>query len=172
MDILYEVTVTNGSLEKITTNATTIVQPTDGRYTLPAGPTKAEHVLHIKPDESGENVVVSVKAVSPYAKELKATLKVAAKQLPDYTFVDRGDGTALLTIKSNDYAGTVSVKWNAAKYSPDNTNEIMKNWTDGGENSSGSFTSDDNATYYLIFVKNTTDSVTAQNGTANVINLG
>lgn len=171
MAIDYTITVTHGTLDKVM-DGTTPLTATDDKYTIAAGPTKVEHVVYITPDGTGD-VSVTIKAVSPYEKELKATLKIVSKALPDYTFEDRGDGTALLTIKSNDYGGTVTVKWDATKYSPDNTNPLMSDWKDSESTDGRTVTVEDNSTYFLIFIKNTTATVTTTTGTGvNTITLG
>ncbi len=168
MAINYTVTVEHGTLESVKNGAydvtpTGTVTATSGSYILPLSTDIMNHTIRVKPDDSGQDVIVTVKSTAPYSKELKASFNVSAKTLPAWTFAGREDGnTALLTIKTNDYAGTVTVNWPSAIYSPDNSDLLMKTWVDSTP--TGTLTVEANSTYTLLFFKDTAAAVTAQSG--------
>ncbi len=168
MAISYTVTVENGTLESVMNGShdvTPVGTPTStgGSYILPLSEDLMNHTIRVKPDASGQDVVVTVKSTAPYSKELKATFNVSAKVKPEWTFAEREDGnTALLTIKTNDYAGTVTVNWPAPRYSPDNNDALMKTWVDSTP--TGTLTVEANSTYTLLFFKDTAAAVEAQSG--------
>ncbi|WP_165051136.1 MULTISPECIES: hypothetical protein [unclassified Adlercreutzia] len=168
VDIMYTVEVT-------TENATVSVKTADGTEVSPdAGSSyqlnkvtdaddKAQQVLHVTPNtptSPGSSITVMVQTTSPYAKTLAATFTVAGS-VPSYKIADKGDGTVLVTVETNDYAGEVTLKWDSSKFSPDNTNDLMASWTDASAtgatpgSSQGKFTVEPNSTYKLLFFKRT-----------------
>ena len=144
----YTVTVEGGTLAKLdetsvgaATTSSTFVKSDD----------KAFHTLTITP--SASTVSVTVQTTSPYGKTLSATFNRTANATPVYTFTNQGNGTGLLTVKTNEFAGSVTVDWAEGRYSPDNTNRLMEEWLDS--NGRGSFTAAANSTYELLFVRKT-----------------
>ena len=128
--------------------------------------------IHIDPKsgaEEGNAVTVTVKSTAPFKKTLSATFTMAGSSTPSYTIKDQGDGTVLLTIKTNSYSGTMNVSWNKNKFDPDNTNNYMTEWKDS--TGSGTLDTSSNTTYLLLFFKNTTDDVADKSGSGTSISL-
>ena len=100
-----------------------------------------------------DTVTVTVKTTEPYVKELKATFTVTSKRLPENELTQsNSDGNQWhLVIKTNDYAGTVTVTWPNENICPDTTNEYMSNWSNNGSNN---LTVQENTTYDLVFLRN------------------
>lgn len=165
--IRYKVTVTNGTFS--VSDGASPVTPSGEEYTLPKSASRISQILHISPSGSGD-VVVTVKTTAPFAKTLKATFKINSKLKPDYIIEDQSNGTVKLTVYSNDYEGSITVEWDAGKFSPDNTNKLMETWSDVTK--LGSFTAESNTVYELLFVKNTADAYSKTEGTGTKIGLG
>lgn len=150
VDMVYTVSVTDGWI--YSENGTTSTS-----YTLSKNSERTTQTLHVAPRNSttGGDVTVTVTTTSPYKKVLSATFHVVGKKTPDYSIQDQGDGSILITIKTNDYAGTETIKWDSAKYTPDNTNETIRNFyasnvgTDGL--SFGTIAVESNSTYSFLF---------------------
>jgi len=165
--IRYKVTVTNGTFS--VSDGASPVTPSGEEYTLPKSASRISQILHISPSGSGD-VVVTVKTTAPFAKTLKATFKINSKLKPDYIIEDQSNGTVKITVYSNDYEGSITVQWDAGKFSPDNTNKLMETWSDVTK--LGSFTAESNTVYELLFVKNTADAYSKTEGTGTKIGLG
>lgn len=167
VDMVYTVSVSDGWLysEDGTTSTS---------YTLPTSAERTTQTLHVAPRNSttGGDVTVTVTTTSPYKKTLSATFHVVGKKTPDYTIEDQGDGSVLITIHTNDYAGTETIKWDAAKYSPDNTNETIRTFYDSNIGTDGlSYGTIDvasNSTYSFLFF---TTSGSDLEGTGTTITL-
>lgn len=148
MDIQYTITLTNAAEPPVVKNGTNTVSadPETGRYTLALGTgtdKKTTHTITVTPDGSGD-VTVTVKAVAPYEKTLSASF-TGLRSLPRYTLVQ--DGAAMkLTIYTYSYSGQIKVN---AGIAPDNTNDLMADWTTGGD--SNTLTVNENETYELLF---------------------
>ncbi|WP_165044521.1 hypothetical protein [Adlercreutzia sp. ZJ138] len=185
VDIAYTVTAQNATVSVKAADGTEIDLGASGSYQLAKATGedgKAQQVLHVtptKPTSPDNPITVTVKTTSPYDKKLTATFTVAGS-VPSYTIVDKGDGTVLVTVETNDYAGEVTLKWNNTRFSPDNTNELMSSWTDASidgatpGSSQGTFTAEPNSTYKLLFFKHTADRYNdgaKKSGTGTVITL-
>lgn len=132
---------------------------------------KEEQVIQIKPQRNakeGSQVTVTVTTTAPFKKTLSATFTMKGQNQPSYQLKDQGDGTVQLTIQSNLYEGTVTVKW-TDQVSPDNTNPNMESWSD--QNKKGSFEIKKNTTCTLLFFKNTKDTITLKSGNGATIQL-
>ena len=161
-EISYDVTVGNGW---------TVTDDGNGKLTVDSN--KKAVALHLNPGASArkdDKVTVTVTTTAPYTKTLSAEFTLATSSVPDYTVADQGDGTVLLTIHSNDFTGDMTIQWTNDKLDPDNTNSLMRKWTEAGTTSSGTLFVEANHTYELLFFKEKTDNVTCS-GTGTTITL-
>lgn len=181
-DITYTVSVSNNGTPGnncTVYNGNTAL--TGGSFTLSGG-SAAQHRLHISPivDTNGaatKPITVTVTTSSPFVKTLSATFNIESKTQPDYTVADNGDGTVSLVIRTNEYSGTVRVKWNNTYFSPDNTNTLESGWTDAQASAGYTFNAARDTAYELLFFKNTTDplgtSIGAElTGSGSTVTLG
>ena len=166
-DIHYRVTVKNGAVS--VSDGINVLSENSGTYILKQSSNRISHNLHIVPDGKGD-VVVTVKTEKPFVKTLEATFKIESKLQPEYSVVDQNDGTVKITICTNDYRGGITVKWDAASFSPDNTDENMSGWRDA--NAVGTVSVVANSVYELLFVKKTADSYRKTEGIGTNIGLG
>lgn len=131
----------NGTLEgnNLITSNTLLIKP------------KSDAV--IAPDDT---VTVTVKTTEPYVKELKATFTVTSKMLPDNELKqsDTDANQWHLKIKTNDYAGTVTITWPKDSICPDTTNAYMSGWSNNGSNN---LTVQENTTYDLVFLRSSAE---------------
>lgn len=140
---------------------------TASSHTLTADTTGGNGVTHtvtlqyMGTEATPPDVTVTVKSTAPYSKTLKATFSMAGSAEPTWK-VENNTNYVLLTIDSNAYSGNVTVSW-TEEYSPDNTNELMSEWSDSDP--SGTIEIAANTEYELIFVKNTANS--AYDGTTS-----
>ena len=135
------------------------------------GKGKAQTIrIYPKSGAEEENAVtVTVESTAPFKKTLSATFTMAGSSTPSYTIKDQGDGTVLLTIKTNSYSGKMNVSWDRSKFDPDNTNTYMTEWKDS--TGSGTLDTSSNTTYLLLFFKNTTDTVKEKSSSGTSISL-
>lgn len=151
-DITYKVTVPTGWKVDVTDTIGTTIAASGDAYTLALD--KGTHILkaaYIGEGTPTSPVTVTVTTTAPYAKELTATFNLDAKTLPEYEVKDMGD-YIVLSVYSNDYKGDIKIDWKAVNYSPDTTNDYMKDWKDS--NPTEYLTVEENTTYELIFVEN------------------
>ena len=143
IDVKYKVEVNGGSC------AVTGIDDTDaeGYYTISGG-TATNHELVITADAGEDEVTVTV-TTAPFKEVLSVTLKFSGETALE-SEVNHSETHSVLTIHSNDYKGVVNVKWNESAFVPDNTNEIMEDWTNSGAEN---FTADDHQVYEMIFFK-------------------
>ena len=129
----------------------TVDGKTSTSYTMEESSTRTSDTIHVKPTNAitQGSVTVTVTTTSPFEKTLSATFTVSGKKSPEYTMEDQNDGTALLTIKTNDYSGSVTINWTEDEFTPDNTDGNMTEWIDSNE--TGSITVKKNTTYELLF---------------------
>jgi len=167
-EIEYEVSVSSGWVY-------TVDNQTKTSYKMPVSSEKSAQVLHIAPQNttSGGDVTVKVTTKSPYKKVLSATFTTTTQKAPEYEAKLQSDGTILVTIGTNNYSGTITVKWDASKFAPDNTNNLMSSWDEGnksGDLSYGTFTARRNTTYQLMFFYDES-SYSTTSGTGTTITL-
>lgn len=168
----YTVSVTttggaSGGSCTVTHNGSQLTE-TNGAFTYELSGENEEHVLTITP--SATPVTVTVTTTSPYSKTLTATFTRDVNAAPTFTFTDQHDGTGLLRIKTNGYGGSVTVSWDEAKYSPDNTNHLMAGWQDATH----SYTLTDlaaNSVYDLLFFHTNGTLTEITNGAGTTIHL-
>lgn len=156
------------------------VTANDGIYILPGdGETRVTHTITLKytgtTDEGNVSPLkVSVETVDPYTQELSAEFQLTNLVEPQYKIEDKGE-YCLITIHSNDYYDNIEVRWDRAKFSPDNTSSISASWKDSNVaddgKSVGSFQADPYHTYELIFVKKTNESFGNKDDVGNTITL-
>lgn len=142
-----------------------------GLYSMPGGDKRRSQTLKLVYTGTGtpENVSVKVTAVSPYSKTLQADFTLSGKADPDYTVEDKGN-YCLVTVRANNYSGTITVNWDKDSFSPDNTNPIMEDWRD--EKETGSFAAEPYTAYELIFVKNANGEYKDISGTGSTVPVG
>lgn len=183
LDLTYTVTaqiVRDGATAEnvpvaVKTQSGQAVSPdTDGSYLFraEAAPEKTCHVLQVKPEDGirkEDTVRVTVRTTAPYQKVLQAEFHAGSSSAPEYTAADLGDGTVLVTVRTNGYEGGITVKWNSGKYSPDNTNALMASWED--EKGAGGFPAARNSVYELLFFKNTDGEYPGAEGSGSEIVL-
>lgn len=124
--------------------------PVKDVYTMEQGESTHRVSLTYTGTDKPDPVEVTVKAISPYSKTLKAKFNLTTKQGVEYTVEDKGDYN-VVTISTNDYHGAVTVGWNAATHSPDNNCSLMINWRDN--NSTEVISVMEYTTYTLVFVE-------------------
>jgi hypothetical protein len=174
--ITYQVEVTNGSCQVKNQNGSTVAAADSSGgseyYTISGGTTRTSQSLHIVPTEGATNTTVKVITTAPFQKTLQASFTFTNKKKPTYTWEEITEQNyVLLTISTNDYSGTMTVTWDSAKLSPDNTDTIMRDWVDTKSSSGETFTAEANTTYELIFVKNTVENIAGGSGIGTEINL-
>ncbi|WP_165170534.1 hypothetical protein [Adlercreutzia sp. ZJ242] len=173
VDMTYTVTVSEGTTVSVTDQASNVPdEDNDDIYTFGKFANTTYHTLHVTPGTTvskGDKITVTVTTVAPYKKMLTATFSIARNSKPDYTIEDQGNGTVLVTVKTNDYADIMKVTWDPDKLSPDNTNILMAAWKD--ENPTGTFTVESNSTYELLFFKKSDEDVGKTSGTGTEITL-
>ena len=138
--------------------------------TMTGSSTKKSQSIRIIPPVTagdGDSVRVTVKTTEPFTKTLSATFTVHGKSEPDYNIQDNGDGTVLLTIQSNNYAGAVTINWDADEYAPDNTDPQMESWS----GSPKEISVEKNTTYELLFFKKSVKSITGTSGSGTSISI-
>lgn len=172
-DIVYQVSMdrSNWELTVKRQNGTNVQKNDQGYYILAGnGVDQESHVIHLKYTGTGtpQSVEVTVETKSPFVKKLSAIFTVVGEAVPEYHVEDKGT-YCLLTIQSNDYEGAMTVNWDSACFSPDNTNVHMSSWSD--LDSSGSLNVESYHTYELIFVKKQVGSIREQSGRGAVILL-
>lgn len=155
-DILYAITVSNDWSLSVTDSQGNPVTAADGSYTLPRSDSHSYHLVTLSYKGTGKTPTaeVTVLSSSPYSKELKAIFKAATEAAVTYTVDDKGH-YAVVTIHTNQYAGPITVGWDAGNHSPDNTNDLMAAWTGAA---TGTFSAKEFSTYTLIFTENQTHS--------------
>lgn len=151
-EIEYEVSVSSGWICSVDNQTKEV-------YKLPVNSDRFAQVLHIAPQKTttGGEVVVTVTTKSPYKKVMSAKFVTTSQKSPDYEAELQADGTILVTIGTNNYSGTITVKWDADKFQPDNTNNLMSTWDEANKSedlSYGVFTASSNTTYKLLFFCN------------------
>lgn len=148
-----------------------VVYPEEGLYSMPGGGGRRSQTLKLVYTGTGtpEKVSVKVTAVSPYSKTLQADFTLSGKADPDYTVEDKGK-YCLVTVRANNYSGTITVNWDSVLFSPDNTNPIMEDWLN--VNKTGSFNAEPYTAYELIFVKNADKEYSATSGTGSTVLVG
>lgn len=144
------------------------VAPQNGKYTIGGGTMIAQTVTLVPGEDAATSGTVEVKTTAPYRKTLSATFTVDAMQTAQYSVTDKGN-YVVLTVYSNDYADPVTVNWTEA-FSPDNTNSLMASWLDTYK--TGTFTTQANTTYELIFFKNTADTYSTDITSGTTITIG
>lgn len=136
---------------------------------------KTSQTIRINPQNGvneNDQITVTVTTTKPFKKTLSATFVMKGKNQPDYTIVDKKDGTMMLTIQSNSYSGDINIQWPSDKYVPDNTDPLMESWTNSTKtNTNQSVKTEKNTTYELLFFKKTTESVTSSTGSGTQIIL-
>lgn len=168
--IKYRVTVPDGWSVTVKSGGTEVQPDGDGCYEMPCSDERECWDVSLTPqsDSPALPVEVTVKTVSPYELVLKAKFTQAGSA-PRYTVSDKGN-YRLVEIKSNNYAGDISLNWAADDLSPDNTNPLMKNWTDSavgdGGMATGTFTAEKNHVYRLIFVEKQAATQSGENAGA------
>lgn len=163
-NITYNVQLSNSDWACRGDNSGTLQKDSDGKGKM--------QTIHIYPKGNitdASSVTVTVKSTAPFKKTLSATFTMAGSSTPLYTIKDQGDGTVLLTIKTNSYSGNMNVSWDKNKFDPDNTNTYMTEWKDSI--GSGTLETSSNTTYLLLFFKNTTDDVADKSGNGTSISL-
>lgn len=140
-DVKYQVAVSGG------TCTVTGETATDGYYTIESG-AAADHELVVTANAGEDEVTVTV-TTAPFKEVLTATLRFSGETALE-SKIDTESTHSVLTIHSNDYKGNVTVKWDSGAFAPDNTNAIMRDWTNSGEKS---FSVDDHQVYEMIFFK-------------------
>lgn len=161
----YQITVPAGwQISSVVTDSGETVSKVNELYTMAASKTASGHVVTLKYIGTGQpdSAEVTVAAVSPYAKTLKATFQITAQSGPTFTMTDCG-GAVYLTICSNNYEGSIRVTWPGSAVSPDNANSDvdMSAWQNTNAASGQTFTAEAHHTYTLYFMKNK-DSATIQ----------
>lgn len=121
--------------------------------TLASDGTKDVYRFNLKyvGDDAPTYVDFKVNISEPYAFPLTGGFILTGKTDIDWTVVDKGDYEEM-TIKANDYSGTVTVSWptgSAKCVVPDNTNDLMTDWVNSA--GSGSFTIGSHETVTLLF---------------------
>lgn len=183
-NISYKINLGNNpngwEIDKVVDHNGQELTATDGIYILPGdGETRVTHTITLKytgtTDEGNVSpLTVTVEAVEPYTEELSAKFQLTNLVEPQYKIEDKGE-YCLVTIHSNDYYDNIEVRWDRAKFSPDNTNSISASWKDSNVaddgKSVGSFQADPYHTYELIFVKKTNESFNYKPDVGNTITL-
>ncbi len=132
------------------------------KYTFLEG--KGVHSLTLIPNnenlKKGDVVTVTVTTTAPYKRELTATFTLASER--SYTYevarvTDEHGDYYKLTLLTNQFEGELDFKWDQ-KVLPDNTNELMRNWT----KTSGSARVNKFTTYELIFFNPENEELTAE----------
>ena len=170
-DVKYTVTVPSGWVITVTDNNGDPVEAVSGEYTLCGSGGATRHTVTVKcytAASAGDTVDVSVNTVSPYAKTISASFTLIGDPEPEYRIDDKGT-YVLVTLYSNNYSGTVTVKW-TADFSPDNTNPLMTTWTDIKRSQNISVVS--SSTYELIFYKNTSDDYSKSLTSGMIVDVG
>lgn len=149
--ITYSINVDPDWTVSVVDAAGKTVTDSNGTYTMAASAAASSHSVTLTYNGDGEPTVVhvSVKAQSPYSKELKARFNLSTKKGIEYTVEDKGDYN-ILTLYTNNYYGQVLVEWGDT-HSPDNTCDYMGAWRDG---TSGTLDAKEYTTYTLIFFEN------------------
>lgn len=142
IDVKYKVEVSGG-----TCSVTDEEADANGYYTISGG-AAAMHELIVTANAGKDEVTVTV-TTAPFKEVLKATLRFSGETALE-SKIDTEGTHSVLTIHSNDYKGNVTVEWNSSAFAPDNTNAIMRDWTNSGEKS---FSVDDHQVYEMIFFK-------------------
>ena len=165
--------------EVVNNNGDTVEATTDEIYTLPGdGENRVTHTIILKNEATTDDgelspVTVTVEAVEPYMEKLSATFQMVPLVEPKYEIEDKGN-YCLITIHTNDYYDNIDVKWDSAKFSPDNTSVISASWKDSTKDNDGksfeTFPADPYRTYELIFVKKTNERF-EKSGVGNIITL-
>ncbi len=117
--------------------------------------------------KQGDKVEFSL-TTAPFAVTMKVTFVLADSPTPDYAIEDMGD-YALLTIRSNNYAGNITVRYDGDVFAPDSTNPLMQNWVRADE--SGSLTVTPFTEYQLIFFEEQSVTLSPSTGSGDEIVL-
>ena len=150
-DISYTVTANNGATVDIPS----------GSFGTTTAQTQAIHVIPSAGATVGDVITVTATADNGGAtRTVTANFTLASREYAQYTAVDQGDGTVLLTIWTNDFGrdsygnNTRNITINYAGFLPDNTNNFMSGWS----GSSGTISVRANTVYELLFFKTTAGS--------------
>lgn len=83
--------------------------------------------ITIWPDQGEKSVTVTATSEAPYKKTLKAKFLLQDSSDLLYAIEDSsGEATAELTIKGGRTEQTLTIAWNESRFSPDNTNIILR----------------------------------------------
>lgn len=150
-DIVYRITCPEGWDVVVSDANGAEVVSVSGAYTMPVSTTRTSHKVTLSYSGQGDPSELSVKvsAERPYSMELSGKFLLNTKHGMEYEVEDKGNYN-ILTIRTNDYYGTVTVGWSAA-HAPDNTCDYMGTWIG---TTSGTLSVDEFTTYTLIFVEN------------------
>ena len=169
-DILYKIEVPNDWKISVYDYKYNLLSSNDSYYNL----TKRENNYHdivitYEGDKTlPEQFEIKISSNSPYNKVLKATFIPKDQNMPTYIIKDMGNYISVI-IETNAYNGNVQIKWDADKFSPDNTNPLMDDWLDDDAN--GKLIVNEYSTYTLIFVENVSGEYGTINGSSTVIEL-
>ena len=169
-DIKYSLSFTETWTVEVTDENGNAVLPDGGVYTLVGnGTEKNKHIIKLTTTNAEQSVLnVSVNTKSPYTKTLSAKFNLDGIPIPEYEITDNAN-YVLLTLRSNNYSGDVSVSW-TGDFSPDNTNPYMEGWSDSLKHATLSVSK--NTTYNLIFYKNTVQSYSKAKTKSTNVQIG
>lgn len=153
-DIIYKISAPEDWSVQVQDATGNVLEPNgNGEYTMEKSMVKTFHCVTLRYSGTGTpgSAKVTVESTVPYKKTLQAIFNLTTKKGLEYKIEDKGD-YKLITISTNDYYGTVTVTWDPAYHSPDNTCDYMGSWRN--ENPTGTLTVTEYTTYTLIFVEN------------------
>jgi len=169
-DLVYELTLPTGWIAAVKDGDGNTVLPDGNKYTIYGGSAK-RHLITLSPSteaKDGDVIQVSANAKKPYSTALSAEFLLKGEPQPEYRIDDCGT-YVLVVLFSHSYSGAVSVRWDES-FSPDTTDPLMGEWTDGIRNKNVTVTS--NTTYELIFYKNTSAAYSKDVTSGTTVNIG
>lgn len=167
-DITYSVTPPSGWAVSVTDQAGSTVTPADGKYTFPKTSECAKHTVKLSYTGTGTPAAasVTVTSASPFTKTIKAKFIPEEETLPSYEITDMGE-YELVKIKAENYSGTVTVTWDGVNHSPDNTDPLMKDWTNAA--GSGTITVTPDTQTELILLENVPQTYETKTGKSTTV---
>lgn len=166
MDVYYTVEVPSGWSYTVSDENGNNVGQYSGSYILPQSEMATKHILTIT--HNGESGTVKVHTTKPFAQSILATFIPSGNQIPNYSIHNKGTH-CVVKIETNDYAGEITINWDAEICAPDNTNPNMRDWLNSKP--SRVFVVQEHTAYELIFFYTSSSTVVESSGSDTTVSL-
>ncbi len=105
---------------------------------------------------------------APYDGNLQVVFVLFDSNVADYVIEDKGD-YALVTIRTNNYQGAITINYDGTIFAPDNTNPLMADWMRA--DASNTITVERFCEYQLIFFEEVSVTLTTTSGSGAELTL-